>query len=157
MDPNIHIRSFEPGDASAFRELNERWIVEHFELERADIEALSHPYSHYIEPGGAILMVVDGDSTVGCCALVAAGNGVYEVSKMTIREDYRGKGIGKALLLAIIDAARNKGASLVYLVMSDKLQTAVRLYEAVGFRHVPREQLPPSHYERSNVFMAMRP
>jgi putative acetyltransferase len=35
------------------------------------------------------------------------------------------------------------------------LKDAVHLYEAVGFRHVPVERLPPLAYARADVFMEM--
>ena len=155
MDPNIHIRPFVPGDGKAFRELNELWITRYFVLEPADVEALSHPYEHYIEPGGEILMVLDGATAIGCCALINEGHGVYEVSKITMREDYRGLGLGRRLLQSVIDAAKAKGASKVFLVTNSSLGSAVHLYESVGFQHVPRESLPQSPYQRGNVFMAM--
>ena len=40
MSPNTIIRLFEPGDAAAFKALNEAWITRLFALEPHDIEVL---------------------------------------------------------------------------------------------------------------------
>jgi GNAT superfamily N-acetyltransferase len=155
MPPEIQIRTFQPGDAPAFRELNESWITRHFRLEPADMEVLADPQAHIIDPGGEILMVVDGDTPIGCCAILDEGHGLFELGKMTIRDDYRGRGLGRKLLLAAIDEARRKHAHSLYLLTNDKLGDAVHLYESVGFRHVAPDQIPPSPYERGNVCMLL--
>jgi hypothetical protein len=43
----------------------------------------------------------------------------------------------------------------LYLETNTKLQNAIRIYEAVGFRHLPAEQVKPSPYTRANVYMEM--
>jgi N-acetylglutamate synthase-like GNAT family acetyltransferase len=90
---------------------------------------------------------------IGCVALVAAGHGVFELSKMTVAPSFRGNGIGRAIVLAAIAQARKLGASTLFLGSSTKLANAVSLYESVGFRHVPLEELGPPPYRRADVFM----
>jgi GNAT superfamily N-acetyltransferase len=139
-------------DAAAFRALNEAWIEKHFGLEEPDREVLGNPIGHVIEPGGFIFMAwVDGRA-VGCCALVPKRAGVYEIAKMAVDEQYRGRGIGRKLLNHVIEQARAAGATLLTLESSDKLTSAVHLYESLGFRHLPPRQSP---FVRANVFMEL--
>jgi putative acetyltransferase len=152
----IDIRPLLPGDdATAFRTLNEEWITRHFTLEAKDVETLGDPVNSILRKGGYIFMVYADAEAVGCVALISVGNGVYELSKMAISPHLRGHGLGRRLLQHAIAQARRIGARSLFLGSNTKLADAVHLYESVGFRHVPPENLPPMSYTRANVFMEM--
>ncbi len=121
-------------------------------VEPADRLILDNPQGEIIDRGGQVLIARAGE-IVGCVALVAAGGGVFELSKMTVAPSYRGLGIGRAIIVAAIDYAQTLGATSLFLGSSTKLATAVRLYESVGFSHVPLDQLGPLPYQRADVFM----
>ncbi len=53
----IAFRLFQPGDAEAFRELNEAWIARYFRLEEQDRIQLGDPES-VLRHGGQIVMAV---------------------------------------------------------------------------------------------------
>jgi putative acetyltransferase len=142
-------------DALAFRTLNEEWITRSFTLEAKDRETLGDPGKTILGKGGYIFMVHADSEAVGCVALIPMDNGVYELSKMAVSPKLRGLGIGRRLLLYAIEQARAIGAKSLFLGSSTKLENAVHLYEAVGFRHVPPESLPPMKYARADVFMEM--
>jgi putative acetyltransferase len=144
-----------PEDALAFRTLNEEWITRFFTLEPKDRETLADPSTTILAKGGHIFMVHAGAEAVGCVALIPMGHGVYELSKMAISPSIRGLGIGRRLLLHAIEQARAIGAASLFLGSSTKLKNAVHLYESVGFRHVPPENLPPMPYARADVFMQL--
>jgi N-acetylglutamate synthase-like GNAT family acetyltransferase len=151
----VTIRPFEgDADADAFRALNEEWIARHFVVEEEDLRQLADPVRAYIEPGGEILIAELAGKPVGCVALAPAGSGAYEVSKMAVSPGLRGRGIGRALLGAAIGRARELGARSLFLGSSTKLESAVHLYEAFGFRHVPPEKLHMP-YARADVFMEL--
>jgi GNAT superfamily N-acetyltransferase len=151
----IAFRLFQPGDAEAFRELNEAWIARYFRLEEQDRVQLGDPESNILRPGGQIVMTVAGEERIGCCALIFVKPGVFEVAKMAISERYRGHGIGRKLLEYTIEQAKVLDAHTLELASNTKLANAVHLYESVGFRHLPPERLEPSPYTRANVFMEM--
>ena len=153
---NIEIHSLRPSDdATAFRTLNEEWIMRYFVLEPKDVETLSNPHHSILGKGGHIFMVYAGGEAVGCVALIPMKDGVYELSKMAVSPQLRGQGIGRRLLLHAIEQARVLGATSLFLGSSTKLKNAVHLYEAVGFRHVDPATLPPNPYTRADVFMEM--
>ena len=143
-------------DIDAFRELNEEWIARHFVIEEQDRVQLDDPLAAYIEPGGQILIAdVDG-RPVGCVAIVPEGDdGAFELSKMAVAPELRGRGTGRRLLQEAIDCARSLGARSVFLGSSTKLGSAVHLYEAAGFIHVPPEAIHMP-YDRANVFMELK-
>ncbi|HUZ94066.1 MAG TPA: GNAT family N-acetyltransferase [Edaphobacter sp.] len=148
----LQLRPFKLADAAALRALNEAWIEKHFGLEELDREILGNPIGHIIEPGGFIYMACIDGRAVGCCALIPEGAGVYQIAKMAVDEQHRRRGIGRKLLSHVIEEARAAGATLLTLESSDKLTSAVHLYESLGFRHLPPRQSP---FVRANVFMEL--
>lgn len=142
-------------DADAFRTLNEEWIASLFRLEEKDRVTLSDPHGKIIAPGGQVYVAADGQVVVGCAALIRFGDGVFELSKMAVSPPTRGQGIGRRLLAYVIEQARAMGAHTLFLGSSTKLQNAVHLYEALGFRHVLPSDLPEMKYDRADVFMKL--
>ncbi len=148
----LQIVAFEPAHSKAFRDLNLDWIEEYFAVEELDRKHLNFPRESFVDSGGEILMAqVDGEP-VGCCGLLRHGDDVYEVSKMAVRRDYRGCGIGAELLRAIITHARSRGARRLEIISSTRLETAIRLYRRLGFVEIP---LATDVYARGNIAMAL--
>lgn len=142
-------------DADAFRALNEEWIAKWFRLEEKDIATLSDPQGKIIANGGQVYVAAEGERVLGAGALILFGEGIYELSKMAVAPETRGRGVGRTLILYVLDQARALGAHTVFLGSSKRLQNAVHLYESVGFRHVPPSELPEMKYDRADVFMKM--
>jgi putative acetyltransferase len=154
-DRNLQFRSFQPGDETAFRILNEQWIVKYFQMEEKDRETICNPVGKILNHGGHIFLADLEGETVGTCALVAMRPGEFELAKMAVDEKRRGAGIGRALLVYTIEQARELGTRRLYLETNNQLVNAIHLYEAVGFQHLAPERVKPSPYKRANVFMEM--
>ncbi len=151
----LTIREFRPGDESAFQKLNEEWITRYFAIEPKEAELLADPQGAILDRGGRIFLAVRNNQTIGCCALLVIAPGEFEVAKMTVAESARGSGIGRSLLEKVIAEARALGARRLYLETNQKLTPAIRLYESLGFRHLPPERIVPSAYARANVYMEL--
>ena len=155
----VEIRPFRQGDGPAFFALNEEWISRHFGMEERDHLNLGDPERSILDPGGHILMAVSGDRAVGCCALIpeghAEGGREFELAKMAVAEEFRGKGLGRRILQETVELARSLGARRLTLGSSTRLPDAVHLYESIGFRHIAPELRKPSPYARADVFMEM--
>ena len=154
-DSNSRLRivSFEPSHAESFRDLNLDWIEEYFVVEELDRTHLDFPRESFIDTGGAILVAELEARVVGCCALLKHGDGVYEVSKMAVMREYRGAGIGKTLLRAVIEHARSIGAQRLDIISSTRLPLAIELYKRAGFVEVPLES---DAYARGNIALELR-
>jgi len=152
---DLTIRDFRPGDETAFRKLNEEWIVRHFAMETKDEESLTDPRGNILDRGGRIFFAVLAGQPIGCCALLAMAPGEFEVAKMAVTLSAQGGGIGRRLLEKAIAVARAAGAHRLYLETNRKLGPAIHLYESLGFRHLPPERVVPSPYARSNVSMEL--
>jgi len=151
----IGIRQFLPGDASAFRRLNEEWISRYFRIEPKEETILADPQRVILDSGGRIFFATTGERCVGCCALIRMGDKEFEVAKMAVEPSYQRTGIGRRLLFAAIDEARNAGAQRLYLETNHVLTPAIRLYESLGFKHIPEHRIIPSQYVRADVYMEL--
>ena len=151
----IGIRQFHPGDAAAFRRLNEEWITRFFRIEPKEENVLADPQRTILDLGGRIFFATAGERCVGCCALIRLGDKEFEVAKMAVEPSYQRAGIGRKLLHAAIEEGRNAGAQRFYLETNHVLTPAIRLYESLGFKHIPENRVVPSAYERADVYMEL--
>jgi putative acetyltransferase len=149
------IRLFTPADAPAFQRLNEEWIVRYFKIEPKDQLSLSDPINYILNPGGHILVAELNSEVIACCALLPLAPNEFEVAKMAVSEQHQGLGIGRRLLVATIAHAQSLGARRLYLDTNSILTPAIRLYESLGFTHLPPERVTPSPYARANVHMEL--
>jgi putative acetyltransferase len=151
----IVIRQFQPGDAAAFRRLNEEWITRFFRIESKEQPVLADPQATILDPGGRIFMATAGERCVGCCALIRIGDKEFEVAKMAVEPAYQGEGIGRRLFHATIEEGRRAGARRLYLETNHMLTPAIRLYESMGFKHIDANRIIPSEYARADVYMEL--
>ncbi len=150
----ISIRDFAPGDEQAFFQLNEEWITRYFVIEEKDLESLRHPRETILDPGGRIFLACNAaGAAVGCCALKVMTPGEFEVVKMGVTEASRGSGIGRRLLVHTLEQADAMAATRLYLETNRILAPAIKLYESLGFTHLPPERIIRSPYARANVYM----
>ena len=154
-DTEVLIREFTHGDEVHFRRLNEEWITRYFVLEPKDEYAFADPQGTILDRGGRIFFAVRHGEPVGCCALLAMVPGEFEVAKMAVTESSQRMGVGRRLLEETIAAARAAGATRLCLETNRELGSAIRLYESLGFRHLPPERVTPSPYARSDVSMEL--
>jgi ribosomal protein S18 acetylase RimI-like enzyme len=154
MPTPIAIVPFRPDLAPAFSELNRAWIERLFRMEEVDRKVLDHPEKAIIAPGGQIFYAMDGDEPVGTVAAIRVSPLTYELAKMAVSPEYRGRGLGERLGRAVVDFARDAGAALLFLETNSSLANAIRLYERLGFVHAARPA--PSEYERADVYMELR-
>ena len=148
----MQIVAFQPRHAEAWRSLNEAWIGKHFIIEPKDREVLDDPVGKIIAKGGHIFMAEQDGQAIGCVGLIAMADGGFEVAKMTVSEAARGTGLGRSLMQACIDKAREAGAPRLYLETNGSLGPALGLYRAAGFVDLPPRETP---YARANVFMEL--
>lgn len=151
----VSIREFQTGDETAFRKLNEEWIARFFRIEPKETKVLADPKRLILDDGGRILFATVEGQCIGCCALRRLSDQEFEVAKMAVTPAFQGAGIGRKLLEAVIEAGQAMGARRLYLETNHTLTPAIRLYESMGFKHIPRERIVPSEYERADVYMEL--
>lgn len=153
--PALSFRRFQPEDAAHFAALNEAWISHYFTIEAEDRRLLGDPEGEILAKGGLILFALLDEEIVGTAALILTQPGVFELSKMAVREDCRGKGVGRQLLAHTLAEAATMKATRIFLHTNSVLTNAIHLYEAVGFRHISTEQASQNVYARADVEMEL--
>ena len=133
----ISIIDYNPALQPHFERINKQWIGEYFSLEPFDIEQLENPEESILKKGGAILFAKLGEDIVGTVALKPSESGVWEMIKMGVSPEARGKQVGLALGLALLEKARSMGIQTVELYSNTRLEAAVGLYRKLGFKEVP--------------------
>ncbi|HEY0611332.1 MAG TPA: GNAT family N-acetyltransferase [Chitinophaga sp.] len=150
----VQIVDYTADHAAAFKALNIQWISTYFKVEPEDLKALDHPKDYILKKGGHILMAIYQDQPVGTCALIKMKDGSgYELAKMAVAPEVRGKSIGFLLGKAAIERGRANGAKRIYLESNTILKPAINLYHKLGFKKITG---PPSPYERANIQMELR-
>ena len=98
----------------------------------------------YVAPRGGIWLAVavavtvaDGEG-VGCVALRPLGARVAEVKRMFVDAEWRGRGVGRALLVALIKGARTRGYASLRLGTLDDMNAAQHLYRSLGYTPIER-------------------
>ena len=146
----IEIIDFRAEHQPCFERFNKVWIEENFQLEPVDIYVMQNPEEAILKNGGAILMALYNGEVAGTVALRKFNDTTFEFTKMAVDSNFRRKGIAEALSYASFDKARKLGANTVILYSNTVQAAAIKLYEKLGFEHVPVEN---DVYKRANVKM----
>lgn len=149
----VTVIDFDDRYAKDFADLNYEWIDHFFKIEPIDRKYLDHPKEMIIDKGGAIHLAKYGTEIVGTIALVNMGSDVYELAKMSVSPNLRGKRIGHKLMDACLDKAKELKAKMVVILSNRKLENAIHLYEKYGFIDVGNED---DDYERCDIRMELR-
>ncbi|RYY60608.1 MAG: N-acetyltransferase [Chitinophagaceae bacterium] len=153
MEQEVLIVDYQPQHAAAFRDLNLAWIAAAHTVEEDDLRVLSDPQKYLLADGGAIIIALHGETVVGTCALRKAGEGIFEMTKMTVDSSMRGHSIGRRLCEAIIGKAKQLGCTTLDLYSNRKgSAAAINMYRSMGFKEIA---LNPGVYARADIKMRM--
>ncbi len=97
------------------------------------------PAERLRQPDVTFFSAWDGERVVGCGAIKHLDDGHGELKSMRAAPDYRGRGVGKAILLRLIEEARARGYARVSLETGrpEPFHAAHGLYRAHGFAECP--------------------
>jgi len=128
-----------PEDISAacqiFREY-QSWLqidlcFQNFEKELANLPG------DYAPPGGRLLLAYEDAQLAGCVALRKIDKRVCEMKRLFVREEFRGRRLGRKLIEAIIQEAKQSGYDRMRLdTLPPKMNDAIALYGYYGFKEI---------------------
>lgn len=127
--------------------LTPQWVDQVCILEE---EAFSMPWHResFLEmienPSACYLVALIGEQVVASCGLrEIVGEG--EITNVVTAPDFRQKGIGKRLLLRLLEEGAARGISAFTLEVRCSNQAAIRLYHSLGFKE---EGVRKNFYEK---------
>ena len=164
----MRIRRLEANEQALFRELRLRALADAPDaFGEALADALVRPDSYranltrsVTDPTRHVMFVAeDGTTPVGLVF------GLRDVDRadagrrggMWVAPEVRGRGLGRALAEAVMDWTRGCGFTRVALWVTAGDDSAVRLYERLGFEATGRRDALPSNPTRATVEMAFEP
>ena len=114
---------------AAWLEIN--LCFQNFEKELADLPG------DYATPNGRLLLAYDDNESAGCVALRKIDDGICEMKRLFVRDKFRGQGLGRSLIDAIISEAKDIGYKRMRLdTLPPKMNDAIALYRSFGFEEI---------------------
>ena len=123
-DWDITLRSVD-GDRAAFVPLL---------LEADESESVVRAYLN----DGELLELVANGQPVGAVLLTSPEPEAIEIKNIAIRHEYRGQGMGRAVIRCLADRARGCGADRLLVGTADSSSPTIAFYLACGFRDIGR-------------------
>ena len=148
---NVIVTDFLSQYSNKFYKLNKAWIEESWVLEDSDKKDLLNP-DKIVEDGGQVFFALEDKIAIGTVAMIKSSNDRFELAKMTVQEDFRGKGIANILMDECLKFAKQNNAREIFLISNDSLVIARNLYDKYGFKEVI---LDSQKYNRGNVKMML--
>jgi putative acetyltransferase len=97
----------------------------------------------YAPPGGALVLAVVDGVAGGCAALRRFDAQRGEAKRLYVRPQFRGRGMGRALLDWVIAEARTMGYCEIVGDTVPQMAVALQMYDRVGFERTgPYAELP---------------
>lgn len=127
------IRSFSAAHASQVRSMVLEVLAgEGFQYDPLKDSDLENINAFYLDVGGAFFVAIDEGMIIGSSAVRMINSGRCEIKRLYVRKDFRGKGVGTALLSQALRFAE-QNCSFATLKTDVSLDDAIRLYLKNGF------------------------
>ncbi|MBC7330397.1 N-acetyltransferase [bacterium] len=116
-----------------------------------DVKKIYHLINHFAQKGEMLprsqseiyenmrdfFVVEENGDVVGCCALHILWDNLAEVKSLAVAEEHQGKGIGRMLVNACLNEARELGINKVFA-----LTFKPAFFQKLGFRPIGKDDLP---------------
>ena len=135
----MRIRGAKPNDAIAIRKLVEQYVGDGTLLPRSESFIAMHA-DHF-------LVAEEKCRLIGCVHLDEYAPSLYELRSLAVDAAAKGRGVGRALVLATEERAKRRGCATLFAVSNDEA-----FFNRFGFqaRHIPeldRERSEVSRYK----------
>jgi GNAT superfamily N-acetyltransferase len=111
--------------------------------------------SKFEPPHGRLLLAFEAEAAIGTACMRRIGADTAEIKRMYVQPSHRRAGVGRAMLEALIEAARTAGYGRIRLDSPDFMTAAHSLYRSSGFVEIepyPESEIP-DQYKPHWVFM----
>ncbi|MPY25727.1 GNAT family N-acetyltransferase [Shewanella psychropiezotolerans] len=117
----------------------------------AEVENMSQ---HYSNINSLYLVAKLNGKVVGGCGVAPfnKSSDICELKKLFLLKESRGHGLGKSLTIKCLEYAKQQGYQQCYLDTLSNMDSAIRLYEKLGFEHLS-ESLSGTVHNACDVWM----
>jgi mycothiol synthase len=133
----VETRAFSPGsDDDEWLQVNNRAFADHGEQGGWTREALALRFDEpWFDPEGFRIYEQDGRLAAFCWTKLHESTDptIGEIYVIAVDPDFHGQGLGKQLTLSGLDSIFDRDVEIANLYVDDDNETAVRLYERLGF------------------------
>jgi len=106
-------------------------------------EELARLPGEYARPAGRLMLALDEQQAIGCGALRPIDDDVCEMKRLYVRPTFRGRGVGGALIDALINAAQEIGYQRMRLDTLPSMTRAIAVYRSLGFKNIAPYRINP--------------
>ncbi len=154
------IRSIEPQDNIAIAQVI-REVSREFGLAPESGFAVADPilddlYQVYCQENAQYWVIEDDNGRIvggGGLSPLQGDATILEIQKMYFLSELRGLGFAKKILENAFEFAQQKGFKFCYLETTKELWQAVKLYEKLGFEHLPQPKGNTGHSHACEIWM----
>ncbi len=101
--------------------------------------------------------VFEREHIIEAYAVMSIAVGEAHLLNLCVRPESQGKGLGRRLLLFLMDAARRQGADSLFLEVRPSNEAALALYRGLGFNEIgERRNYYPAERGRENALVLAR-
>src|SRR4029453_12883199 len=105
-----------------------------------DADLLDIP-RNYADRGGWFSVLTDAGRVVGTVAAVPKDAAACEIKRLYLLPQYRGRGLGRALMEHILDQVREAGFREAVAWSDVRLETAHQVYDRLGFERIGEREI----------------
>jgi ribosomal protein S18 acetylase RimI-like enzyme len=132
------LRDFEPGDQPRLRALildglADRWGGAFDASRNPDLDDID---ATYVQRGADVVVVEEDGALVATGTLVAEGDGVGRIVRMSVAGSHRRRGLGRRVVDELVARARARGMRELRVLTDTPWTSAVALYRSCGFREL---------------------
>jgi putative acetyltransferase len=134
------IQATNPEEIALARQLFEEyasWLEISLCFQNFDRELEGLP-GDYAAPHGRLLLALKDDQLAGCIAVRRLPDRACEMKRLYVRPAFRGRGLGRTLVTAIVEEAKEIGYERMRLdTLPGKMDQALAMYRRFGFKEIP--------------------
>lgn len=135
-----------------------RWLQEVHKIDPGEkviaAELASLP-GEYAPPRGRLLIVNFEGNPAGCGALRPLDDAICEMRRIYVKSAYRGRGIGRALIIHLVDEAHKVGYRNIRIETRPFMYAAQALYRSLGFQELEQEGKAGSDSRLATICMEL--